>query len=262
MITLYSITILWITSTIGWLISIVLSNAGVVDILWGISISFLAAYNFYHQDIRSVRLWIVTSCILLWGIRLSAHLFYRNHILFKREDVRYTKIKDKHQKNWIWYSYINPFLMALIGELIVALPVFGLNCKRYILNSPKFLSTSADWIGIIFFGLGIYFEVIADWELLNFMMIKKNRGRLLTDGLWRYTRHPNYFGECLIWFGIYAFACSQGAYWTILSPLYVFCIIYFYSGVEWKEKHMLNTREIEYDRYKRQTAKFVPFLKY
>ena len=158
------------------------------------------------------RSWLVTALTTLWGTRLSAHIFHRNH--GNGEDPRYQAMRASHGPAFWWRSLFTVFWLQGAILWFVALPL--LVAVRA--AQPAAL-TAVDGLGIVLFAVGFGFEVVGDYQLARFRAEPSNRGTVLDRGLWRYTRHPNYFGDATMWWGIYAIAASTPGGWlTVLSP--------------------------------------------
>ncbi|TLG75450.1 DUF1295 domain-containing protein [Culicoidibacter larvae] len=246
------ILISWLTIAIYFSIFLVvgniLKNNSIVDIGWGagfvvVAITTLLVSN--NFDIISI---ILTILVSVWGIRLSYHLFKRN--AGKGEDYRYIAMRKRWGKHQIIGSFINVYLMQAIMMALVSYGyVYG------ILQPDKVFSI---WtvIGLIVWGIGILFEVVGDRQLRNF--IANNNGKEVLDtGLWKYTRHPNYFGEATSWWGIFIIVLgSTGNILAIISPIVITVLVRFISGVPLLEKKMM--QQDAYKKYAEKTSVFFP----
>jgi steroid 5-alpha reductase family enzyme len=195
---------------------------------------------------------IVTLLVLLWGLRLSYHILVRNS--GKGEDFRYKAWRN----TWNYFlvrSYFQIFMLQGVLMLLISAPVWFINSST---GGPLGLWDS---VGLIVFGAGFFFEVIADYQLAEFKRNPENKGKIITTGLWSVSRHPNYFGESLVWWGLsfYAFSLHNG-WFTLISPLIITLLLRFVSGVPMLEKKYEN--HPDWKAYKAKTAAFIPFVKF
>ncbi|NWG38545.1 MAG: DUF1295 domain-containing protein [Hydrogenophilaceae bacterium] len=233
-----------------WLISLPLKNASIVDSFW--SIFFVAGAASYYFLIpqpggRSV---LIATLLLAWAVRLAAHITWRNR--GQGEDRRYQAIRARNQPHYAIKSLVYVFCLQAVLAWIVALPLFGALSGQAPLGW-------LDALGILLWLAGFGFEAIGDWQLARFKANPANAGKVMDRGLWRYTRHPNYFGESLIWWGFWLIAASAGHAWTLVSPLLMTYMLLKISGVALLEKD-LQARRPAYADYIRRTNAFVPGL--
>ena len=167
------------------------------------------AYALLLNDLTP-RIFLVLFLVSLWAIRLCVYLTWRNW--GPHEDHRYVAIRQNNGPHfWIKSIYIIFGLQAVLAW-IISMPLFGA-------IESKVLLTRLDVLGGIVFTLGFVWETIGDWQLSIFKANPNNKGKVLDTGLWRYSRHPNYFGECCVWWGLYLIASAGGAWWTIIGPI-------------------------------------------
>lgn len=230
-----------------FLISLVLRRSDVADIAWGLGFVLLAWVLYLYYP--SVQLSAVVIMITIWGVRLSVHILARNSK--KSEDSRY----QKWRKDWgRWFaprSFLQIFVLQGLLLILIAAPALGLAHAG---------GDTLHWInllGVFIWSIGFFFEAVSDYELSQFMKNPKNKGRLMTEGLRAYSRHPNYFGEVMLWWGIWLVAFGSNAFfWTIIGPLTITFLILKVSGVPMLEKKYQGNSEFE--RYKRSTSIFIP----
>ncbi len=231
-----------------WVVSTLRHNVAYVDRIW--SLLFVTAALVYAQalpDTGPRAAWVL-GMVLAWGLRLSAHITWRGW--GHAEDRRYQAIRARNQPHFAFKSLFIVFgLQVLLGWLVSA-PLLAA------LASPRPLNL-ADVAGIVLCAFGIVFEAVADWQLARFQRDASLRGQVMDRGLWRYSRHPNYFGECCAWWGFFLLALGAGAPWTVLSPLLMTVLLLRVSGVTLLEKDIAERRP-GYRDYVRRTSAFIP----
>jgi steroid 5-alpha reductase family enzyme len=233
-----------------WILSLLLKNSSIVDIFWGTGfvIINLAAYCFSkHSALQT----LTTILVTLWGSRLSIHVFLRNH--GKPEDFRYAQWRKDQGSQWWWISFFKVFLLQGALMWIIAAPLIAVQTNNSV---PSFVPLQV--IGIVIWFIGFFFEAVGDYQLALFKSDSQHQGKLLTGGLWRYSRHPNYFGDTMQWWGFYTLAAASGYWWTIFSPVIMTLLLLRVSGVTLLEKTM-KTRP-GYEEYIRTTNAFIPWI--
>lgn len=235
--------------TLGFAVSILRKRNDIADTLWGLGFILVAvltlflAGNFYERQL------LVTTLVTLWGLRLTLHIYLRNRD--KPEDHRYEEMKKKWKGNFYLRSYTFVFLTQGFLLLLISIPVIFINAS----SGAGF--TLLDWMGVAVWIVGFYFETIGDYQLAQFINNPKNKGHVMQFGLWRYTRHPNYFGEVTQWWGIFVISLSvAGGVFTILGPLVITILILKISGIPLLEKKYAGRPEFE--AYKTRTSMFFP----
>lgn len=232
----------------GWFyVSLIKKRNDVADIAWGLGFPILAwsAFFFGEQSVRAIAINIVIS---LWGLRLASHIYRRNKD--KPEDARYAAWR-KEWKHVTLRSFLQVFMLQGIFLYLISLPAL------YINTTLAYPLQAQDFIGLAIWIVGFYFEVVGDAQLSNFVRDPKNHGKIMQTGLWRYTRHPNYFGEVTMWWGIYVVALGlPNGVLTIIGPLTITSLILFVSGVPLLEKKYAGRPEFE--AYKKRTSVFFP----
>jgi steroid 5-alpha reductase family enzyme len=237
----------------GWLLSLLLKNASIMDVMWGSGFVILVWFYFFNTPDGLVsRKVLISSLITIWGLRLSIYIFVRNR--GKGEDYRYKNWRIHNGKKWWWLSFFKVFLLQGILLWIISMPLLGSQIAGK--NHPIWL---IDLIGTFIWIIGFLFESIGDYQLLAFKSIPSNKGKTFDDGLWKYSRHPNYFGEALQWWGFYLIAAAAGSWWTIFSPLLITFLLLRVSGISLLEKSLENTKP-GYKRYIEKTSAFLPWF--
>ncbi|HEY4259577.1 MAG TPA: DUF1295 domain-containing protein [Schlesneria sp.] len=235
-----------------WVVSLVRRDASIIDPFWGTGFVIVAwlscAWN-HATDPRSLLLADLTT---VWGLRLSLYLLWRNSN--HGEDRRYAAMRTHHGANFAWVSMFTVFLMQAVILWFVAFPLQAALASKE--SAPL---TAFDAVGIAVWSLGFLFESIGDWQMARFQADPDNEGKVMDRGLWRYTRHPNYFGDFCVWWGLYLLAAPAGAAWTIGSPIVMSLLLMKVSGVTLLESTITDRRP-DYAAYKARTSSFVPWF--
>jgi steroid 5-alpha reductase family enzyme len=239
--------------TAVWIASLILRDSSIVDIFWGTGFVVANwAYFALTPDGFSTRKALICLLVTVWGLRLSLYILWRNW--GKGEDFRYQKWRQEAGAKWWWYSYFKVF--ALQGFLMWVISAPLLTAQLY--PTPDRL-TVLDLLAILVWAIGFFFEAVGDWQLARFKADPSNKGQVLNRGVWRYTRHPNYFGDATQWWAYYLVAVAGGGFWTILSPLIMTFLLLRVSGVALLEKTLATTKP-QYAEYIETTSAFVPWL--
>jgi len=231
-----------------WLVSLIRRDVSIVDSLW--SLMFLLALLVYLAagGATGPRAWLITALVAAWAARLSVYITVRNH--GKPEDHRYQAIRRNNEPHFWLKSLFIVFLLQGFLAWVIVLPALAAVSGQ---TSPGPL----DFMGLALWLVGMFFEVVGDWQLARFRSSGRDSGAVLDTGLWRYTRHPNYFGEATLWWGIYLMALSAGAWWTIFAPVVMTFLLLRVSGVALLEKDIADRRPA-YRDYIRRTNAFFP----
>ncbi|WP_417731767.1 DUF1295 domain-containing protein [Rosistilla oblonga] len=232
-----------------WLLSLWKRDASIVDIGWGIGF-VLVAWTAYCIADRDSADWLLPVLTTLWGVRLSGYLFWRNH--GQPEDYRYREMRAKWGSAFAWISLLTVFGLQGVVMFVVALPIQ---------IGTALADRNLVWlkvVGVIVWAAGLCFESMGDWQLARFKADPGNKGQVLDSGLWRYTRHPNYFGDFLVWWGLFLVSLSLTAvWWTIIAPLLMSLLLMRVSGVTLLETK-LSTSKPGYAEYVARTNAFFP----
>lgn len=234
-----------------WLISLAVRDSSIVDIAWG-PLIFLIGLTYYLALAEPVsRAHLIVALTGLWAIRLALHIGMRN--LGHGEDFRYAAWRAQHPDTWWIRSYFKVFLLQGVIAWIVALPLFFAITSE----TPAGL-TLLDWAGLLVFAFGFLFEAIGDEQLRRFKADPANKGRVMNTGLWRYTRHPNYFGEAVLWWGLGLIGAATPLGWIgLVGPAIITFLLLRVSGVAMLEK-TLRTTKPGYADYIARTPAFFP----
>ncbi len=240
--------------TIGWLLSLVRKDASVVDPLWGLGFVIAAASYFLLLDGYWGRKVLVLVMVAAWGLRLSAYLLWRAR--GRGEDPRYQAMRAKRPSSFWWYSYLQVFLLQSVLLWIIAAPIAGAMGARPAGESPASINV-LDFVGVGVWLFGLCWEVVGDAQLAKFKRDPGNKGKVMQTGAWRYTRHPNYFGEAVLWWGVWIVAASAGGYWSVYGPVMITVLLLRVSGVTLLEKGLTSSKP-GYQEYMSRTSAFVP----
>ncbi len=230
-----------------------LKDNSIVDIGWGYSFVVSAVFSLVFYSNFSSRQIIVTALVCLWGFRLTYHIAKRN--VGKGEDQRYVAFRKKWGSNFVWIkAFFHVYFLQFVLSLLISVSFLYINTNL----NPEL--SVLDYLGLVVWGVGYFFEVVGDKQLKNFLSVPDNGGKILTTGLYEYTRHPNYFGEATMWWGIFIIALSlpNGIY-TIISPIVITVLVRYVSGVPMLEKAFLDNPEFQ--EYAKHTSVFIPLPK-
>ncbi len=248
---LYSGIAVFIYMSGVFVIATLRKDNSVVDIAWGIGFILVALLTFFLEAGFSSKQILLTGLVCVWGIRLGAHIYLRNR--GKGEDFRYARWRRDWGKMFVLRSYFQIFLLQGALLLIISYPVILVN------KTGKEGMGSRDVAGIAVWLLGFFFEAVGDYQLSRFKKDPSNRGKIMTAGLWSLTRHPNYFGEATLWWGIFLIALSSRNGWTaVISPALITFLLLRVSGVTMLEKKYAGNQA--FLEYARKTRPFFPWI--
>jgi steroid 5-alpha reductase family enzyme len=236
--------------TAVWLASVPLRDVSIIDPFWGFGFAVVAWTAYLAADGDDGRRLLLAVLTSVWGLRLFAYLLWRNR--GKGEDFRYAAMRARHGRAFVLRSLVTVFLLQGALMLVVSLPVQ----VGQVPDAPPVGVVGL--AGVAVWAVGLAFESVGDWQLARFRADPANRGRVLDTGLWRYTRHPNYFGDFLVWWGLFIIAAETG--WGLLAvagPLVMTALLVRVSGVALLERDIA-ARRPGYAEYVRRTSAFVP----
>lgn len=221
----------------------------IVDIAWGLGFIIIALFTFFTFGSFLERQVLITLLTVLWGLRLSIYILIRNK--GRGEDYRYKEMRKSWGASASLQAFFKVFMLQGLLMTVIAFPIITVNYS-YALELTIF-----DYFGLGLWCFGFVMESIADYQKHVFKSAPANKGKVLTTGLWEYSRHPNYFGESMMWWGMYFIAVSTplGPV-TVVSPLLITFLLMYVSGVPLLEKRYKNNAE--YQKYAKKTPKFVP----
>ncbi|MEP6782327.1 MAG: DUF1295 domain-containing protein [Acidobacteriota bacterium] len=233
-----------------WLVSLLVKNSSIVDMWWGPGILLIGLAYKLTTNGASGRGYLVLSLLTIWAVRLAWYIGARN--IGHGEDFRYAKWRRERGTSWWWYSYFKVFVLQAVVAWIISMPLY------YAIAAPRPLQfTGWDIAATIAFTIGYVFESVGDDQLRRFKANPANKGHVLDSGLWRFTRHPNYFGEALLWWGFGLFSVATGGYLGVIGPAIMTFFLVRVSGVALLEKTLRETKPA-YADYIKRTSAFVP----
>jgi len=231
-----------------WLISLVRNDVSIVDSLWSLMFLLVALVYGSMDGNSGPRELLILVLVAVWALRLSVYITWRNH--GQPEDYRYQEIRANNEPGFRYKSFYIVFALQAVLAWVISLPLAGAISGQ---TAIGFL----DYAGCILIVVGVFFEAVGDMQLSRFRRDPDNAGKVLDKGLWRYTRHPNYFGNFTLWWGFYLIALSAGAWWSVISPLLMTFLLLKVSGVALLEKD-ISGRRPQYQQYIRRTNAFFP----
>lgn len=250
---LVTIAAVLLHTTIAWLISVASKRADVIDPFWGPGfIVVIMAAAWVGDGAPDQARVVLVAMVSIWGLRLGLHLLTR-WMKEEHEDRRYAAMRQAGSELWWLRSLVTVFWLQAVILWIVATPLIYAVTS----NAPVFRAGTV--VGIMVYCCGLFFEAVGDHQLTAFRKRADSRGEVLNTGLWKYTRHPNYFGDFAVWWGFFAICVSCGApLWTVISPLIMSVLLMKFSGVGMLEKDIQHRRP-GYAAYVQQTNAFFPW---
>jgi steroid 5-alpha reductase family enzyme len=245
---IHCVIIIFVYATVWFAIAVYKKRNDVADIAWGLGYIITCGYLFIIYPASSVLI-LLYALVILWGLRLSLHIYTRNKN--KSEDFRYKTWREEWGKSFYLRSYLQVFLLQGFFLLIIISPVI----HAAVAESLRW--NFFTWLGLCCWIIGFYFQALADWQLSVFKSSQKNKGLIIQTGLWKYSRHPNYFGEMLMWWGIFIVTIPfSNSFYFIVSPLTITLLLAFVSGVPMLEKKYKGNPAFE--DYKKRTSVLIP----
>ncbi|MEI7818859.1 MAG: DUF1295 domain-containing protein [bacterium] len=239
---------IWIYMTGLFILALILKNNSIADVGWGAGF-MIAAWTAWLMTSHTLAGTTALVLVFLWGGRLSWHILKRN--AGKPEDWRYAAWRKEWGKWFILRSYLQVFMLQGIFLFIIVAPTI------WIISQTLPFNPMIARLGLIIWLLGYGFEVIGDAQLRSFIASKPKPGSVCDIGLWQYTRHPNYFGEATLWWGLFILAVSvQVPWWFVIGPLTITILVRFVSGVPLLEKKMMQNPK--FWAYAQRTNVFLP----
>lgn len=235
----------------AFVIAQIKKDNSIVDIGWGPGFLLIAVIQLLLNESPDINDFIITGIVLIWAVRLAAHIYLRSK--GKGEDFRYAQWRKDWGEKAAINAFVKVFMLQGIIMLFVALPIL-------IVFYDKSESLNVfSYIGLLVFLLGFLFESIGDYQLTQFKKEEGSKGGIIRSGLWKYTRHPNYFGEALLWWGIGIFTIGMNLFYiALIGPLALNLLLIYVSGIPLLEKKYEGMPE--WDDYKKKTPALVPFI--
>lgn len=250
---LQAFLVIMLMMTTLWVISIFLKNASIVDLFWGFGFVVTTIFYFFKTDGFETRKILLLILVAIWGLRLSIYLAWRN--IGKGEDFRYAQFRKNYgEHRYWWISFFQTFLLQGMLMWLISAPLLG--AQYYFINNELSI---LDFIGITIWLIGISFEAGGDFQLAKFKANIENKGKVLNTGFWRYTRHPNYFGDSAVWWGYGLICLAAGSYLPVLGSILMTALIIKVSGVVFLEKSLKETKP-QYMEYIEKTSAFIPWF--
>lgn len=249
---IWTVIILLVFMTLLFAVALRVKDNSIVDVAYGLAFVLVSWGAYLYQGGTYPRQLLLLALITLWGLRLAGHIFLR-----KRgesgEDFRYRQWREDWGETFVWRSFLQIFMLQGAVIWLVSLPIL------LVISEPGEVLGILDLLGAVIWLLGFTFEAIGDWQLLRFKQDSENRGKVIQSGLWRYTRHPNYFGEAILWWGIFLIAVGSSLGWiAIISPLLINFLLLKVSGIPLLEaKYQDNP---DFADYKQRTNAFFPWF--
>jgi steroid 5-alpha reductase family enzyme len=256
-----SVIILFLYIIVAFIVCSIKKNNGLMDVFYGpgyfiTSITALIVSLLLGNSL-TVRQVIMNTLVGLWAARLALYVYIRNR--GKEEDYRYARRRNEW-KRFLLQSFFRQFLFQGVVIIIVGIPSWFVNISEdQPIDSLYSFNGITLWLGTLIWLIGFIFETIGDWSLYKFLQNPQNKGKVMDKGLWKYTQHPNYFGEITQWWGLFIIALAVPyGFITIIGPLYITFQIIKVSGVRLLEKHFEENEE--YQAYKKRTSSFIPWF--
>lgn len=244
---------LLIMMVVVWALSVRMRDASIVDLIWGPGFAVVGWAAWMVQPDPAVKSGVGVILASIWGLRLGLYLAKRN--LGKGEDFRYQSIRKRVGPSFWWSSFFVVFGFQGTLIWIISMPL------QLALVEPN-LPSAHIWqaVGGLCWAVGIFFEAVGDYQLAQFKADPASKGQVMDRGLWRYTRHPNYFGDALLWWGLYLVSVGEGApLWTAFAPLLMTFLLLRVSGVALLER-TITERRPAYRAYIERTSAFIPWF--
>lgn len=247
----YAAIIVFAYMTVLFILAMIREDNSVADVAWGPGFIVVTWATLFINGSYGVSQFITASLVTVWGLRLAIRIYRRNR--GKGEDPRYQKWRDDWGRHFVLRSYLQVFILQGLVLLLNVTPVMII---------MSYTGETLDWLvvlGLAVWCAGFLFESVGDYQLDSFLKSPENRGTVIDRGLWRYSRHPNYFGEAAMWWGIFIIALSVPWGWVgIIGPVAITGTILFVSGIPMTEKMMEDTPG--WEEYKRKTSALVPWF--
>lgn len=239
--------------TLLWIWSILIKNVSIVDIFWGFGFVVINTFYVFMSGELSARKTVILTLVTLWGLRLTLYLALRN--IGKGEDYRYQEFRREYgvERYW-WFSFFQVFLLQGVLMMIISVTLLGISG-----GDQSGDLVLLDYLAIAVWLVGFAFEAGGDYQLSRFKRKAANKGKVLDTGFWKFTRHPNYFGDAAVWWAYGLFSIAAGSYWQIIGAVIMTVLIIRVSGVSLLERTLKESKP-QYKDYIRKTNSFFPWF--
>jgi steroid 5-alpha reductase family enzyme len=249
---LFAALVLFFFMTLVFLLALKLEDNSIVDVAYGIGFLLVGWVTFIGYAETQARQMLLLALVSIWGLRLAAHIGLRK-LKENGEDPRYAQWRESWGETFVWRSFLQIFMLQGAVIYLVALPLL------LVMRDSGAPLGWLDLIGVLIWAFGFVYEAVGDWQLKQFKSDPENRGRIMRYGLWRTTRHPNYFGEATLWWGIFLIALGTPLGWlAIISPVLIDFLLLKVSGIPMLEERYADNPEFQ--EYKKHTNAFFPWF--
>jgi len=248
-----ALIVIMIMMTSLWVISVFIKNVSIVDLFWGLGFVVTGWFYYFHTEGLEPRKLVLMIMVTIWGLRLSGYLIWRN--AGKGEDFRYRQFRKNYgEKRYWWISFFQTFLLQGVLMWLISVPLLGAQYQ----SGNSHLGV-IDFAGIFLWIIGIAFESGGDFQLARFKADPSNKGKVLDSGFWKFSRHPNYFGDAAVWWGYGLLSIAAGSFLPALGSLLMTALIIKVSGVALLEKSLVSDKP-GYREYVERTSAFIPWF--
>jgi len=249
----FGLIVLMAVMSLVWLSSLILSDVSIVDPAWGFGFVVVALTYAIAEGDLTARDWLMLAIVVVWGLRLGGFLMWRKW--GEPEDYRYAAMRAKRPASFPYRSLVTVFLLQAVLLWVVAWPV----AAAIGASDPGGIGV-IEVVALLIAATGLVFESLGDLQLARFKADPSNTGKVLDSGLWRYTRHPNYFGDAMVWWGVGLIGVTTpGGWWSIVGPILITVLLMRVSGVALLEKRLASSKPA-YADYAARTSAFSPWL--
>lgn len=245
--------IILVLVTLLWIWSVLIKNVSIVDIFWGFGFVVINTFYVFMSGELSARKTVILTLVTLWGLRLTLYLALRN--IGKGEDYRYQEFRREYgvERYW-WFSFFQVFLLQGVLMMIISVTLLGISG-----GDQSGDLVLLDYLAIAVWLVGFAFEAGGDYQLSRFKRKAANKGKVLDTGFWKFTRHPNYFGDAAVWWAYGLFSIAAGSYWQIVGAVIMTVLIIRVSGVSLLERTLKESKP-QYKDYIKKTSSFFPWF--
>lgn len=249
---IFAAIFLFLLMTAAFMVAMLVKDNSIVDVVYGTAFVMAGWATFAVHAQGHPRQYLLLGLVSVWGIRLATHIFMRKRGE-EGEDFRYRQWRQEWGNTFVWRSYLQIFMLQGAVVYLVLMPLL------LVIHAPGAALGLLDGLGVLIWVLGLAFEAVGDWQLLQFKKDPANKGHVIQSGLWRYTRHPNYFGEATLWWGVFLVALDTPlGMWAVASPLVIDFLLLKVSGIPMLEAKYAGN--VEFEAYKRRTNAFFPWF--